>query len=56
MTRTPDGQGFYKHNPALNAYIEVISYQKMLSDAKKRNRVLFDKLFATSISMTTTAG
>jgi hypothetical protein len=50
MTRTPDGEGFYKHNPALNAYIEVISYQKMLVDAKKRNRVLFDKLFATSIS------
>jgi hypothetical protein len=25
-------------------YIEVISYEKMLDDAQKRNRILFDKL------------
>ncbi len=27
-----------------NAYIEVISYDKLLTDAKKRNNILFDKL------------
>lgn len=55
MTRTPDGQGFYRHNPSLNAYIEVISYQKMLADAKKRNQVFFERLFSTGISLSTTA-
>ncbi len=26
------------------AYVEVISYEKMVDDARKRNRILFDKL------------
>ena len=42
--RTPDNQGYYGFNPHLNAYYEIISYTKLLSDARKRNRVLFDKL------------
>lgn len=28
----------------MNAYIEILSYDKIISDAKKRNRILFDKL------------
>ena len=28
----------------INAYIEILSYDKIISDAKKRNRILFDKL------------
>jgi hypothetical protein len=43
-TRTPDNMGYYGFNPTLTAYYEVISYAKVLADAKKRNRVLFDKL------------
>ena len=27
-----------------NAHIEILSYDKMLSDSKKRNKILFDKL------------
>lgn len=42
--RTPDNLGYYGFNEALNAYYEVISYAKLLSDAQKRNRVLFEKL------------
>lgn len=44
---TPDGLGYfgYKDSKELNAYIEIISYEKLLEDSKKRNRVLFDKLF-----------
>ena len=42
--KTPDNQGYYGFNQTLNAYYEVISYGKLLNDAKKRNRVLFDKL------------
>jgi hypothetical protein len=42
--RTPDNLGYYGFNETLNAYYEVISYGKLLSDAQKRNRVLFEKL------------
>jgi hypothetical protein len=42
--RTPDNLGYYGFNETLNAYYEVISYAKLLSDAKKRNHSLFDKL------------
>jgi hypothetical protein len=41
---TPDNMGYYGFNEKLNAYYEVISYQKLLADAKKRNRILFEKL------------
>lgn len=44
LTKTPDGMGYFGYNGNLNAYIEVISFGKLLTDAKKRNRVLFDKL------------
>ena len=42
---TPDGMGYYGYQPERNAYFEVISYGKLLADAKKRNKILFDKLF-----------
>jgi hypothetical protein len=42
--RTPDNMGFFYFHEKYNAYIEVISYQKMLKDAKSRNRILFEKL------------
>ena len=28
----------------IKTYVEVISYNKLLQDAQKRNKVLFDKL------------
>ena len=43
-TPTPDNEGYFKLHKTLNAYIEVISFEKLVNDAKKRNRVLFDKL------------
>lgn len=42
--QTPDSMGYFKFHEKFNAYIEVISYQKLLKDAKVRNRILFDKL------------
>lgn len=42
--RMHDGQGYFSYNSKFHAYIEIISYQKLLSDAQKRNRVLFNKL------------
>lgn len=42
--QTPDGQGYYGFHRGYSAYYEVIDYNKMLRDAKKRNRVFFEKL------------
>lgn len=41
---TPDGQGYFGFNPQLNTYTEVISFDKMVSDAGKRNRIFFEKM------------
>jgi hypothetical protein len=41
---TPDNQGFYGYHKTHNVYYEVIDYTKMLQDAKKRNRIFFEKL------------
>ena len=45
---TPDGEGYFGYIPEPGAYIEVISFDKLLRDAKDRNQILFDKLFAPS--------
>lgn len=43
--KTPDGMGYFKfYAKYFNAYIEVLPFEKVLLDAKKRNRILFDKL------------
>ncbi|RKZ50833.1 MAG: hypothetical protein DRR16_22070 [Candidatus Parabeggiatoa sp. nov. 3] len=44
FTKSPDELGYFYYHKNLKAYIEVISYEKLLKDAKERNRVLFDKL------------
>ena len=41
---TPDGKGYFNFQKEYNAYIEVLSFDKILNDSKKRNRVLFEKL------------
>lgn len=41
---TPDNQGYYGFHKTYSAYYEVIDYNKLLSDAKKRNRIFFDKI------------
>ena len=47
---TADKMGYTGYNQARQAYIEVISYRKLIVDAKKRNEILFDKLFRPKIS------
>lgn len=44
LEKTPDGQGFFGFKRKYNAYFEVISYTKLVSDAKKRNAIFFEKL------------
>lgn len=44
LKETPDEMGYFGFNMSLRAYVEVISLDKLLVDAKKRNRILFEKL------------
>lgn len=39
-----DSENAYAHNPNFKAYIEVMSYDRILRDAEKRNKVFFEKL------------
>jgi hypothetical protein len=41
---TPDSEGFFGYHEKLGIYIEIVSFTKLLSDARKRNAVLFDLL------------
>ena len=43
-TKAPDDLGYFWFNTPYNAYMEIISFDKVLNDSKKRNRVLFEKL------------
>lgn len=43
--KTPDGLGYYSFkNKRYNGFVEVLSYEKIKADARKRNQILFDKL------------
>jgi hypothetical protein len=42
--RLVDGEGYFKSLTGGNGYVEILSYDKLLKDAKQRNRVLFEKL------------
>lgn len=44
MRKAYDGLSYYKHHENKNAYIEVISFDKLLQGAKERNKAFFDKL------------
>ncbi|WP_433868188.1 hypothetical protein [Ralstonia wenshanensis] len=45
---TFDGEGYYFQPPNMPAYIEVISYDRLLRNAQRRNRILFEKLGLSS--------
>jgi hypothetical protein len=51
FTETGDGEGYFWYNSNSKAYIEVISYDKLLKDSKQRNQILFDKLGIGHISL-----
>ncbi|WP_166966848.1 hypothetical protein [Yeosuana marina] len=44
FTAHPDNQGFFSYNSNFELYTEIISFDKMVKDSKKRNQILFDKL------------
>jgi len=41
---TPDNQGYYGFQKTFGIYYEVSDYDKLLNDARKRNRIFLDKL------------
>lgn len=44
FTPMADGQGFYAYQRNFGIYCEVLDYNKILRDAKRRNRVFFERL------------
>ena len=44
LTVTSDRQGYFGYNPNYKAYIEVVSFDRLLNGARERNRAFFDKL------------
>lgn len=44
LTISPDGEGYLGFSSGYNAYIEVLSYRKLIEDAKMRNKIFFKKL------------
>jgi hypothetical protein len=44
LTPTHDFTGYFVYNPNYRAYIEVISFTRLVNAAKERNKAFFDKL------------
>ncbi len=44
LKRTSDGLGYFGYNDNFKAYIEIISFDRLVNAAKERNRAFFDKL------------
>lgn len=44
LSISPDNEGYFGYLKDFNAYIEIKSYKKVISDAKMRNQVFFSKL------------
>lgn len=42
--QTHDAKGFFYYHKEYRAYIEVLSYQKVLQDSKQRNRIFMKKI------------
>ena len=39
-----DHRMFFGHHPGIGGWIQVVDYAKVIEDARKRSRILFDKL------------
>lgn len=44
FTKMPDNEGYFIYHQNAGCYIEILSYDKVLNDAKKRNRAFFEHL------------
>ncbi|MEK6262110.1 MAG: hypothetical protein AABP62_26225 [Planctomycetota bacterium] len=44
LTSTPDNDGYFGFHREYEVYMEIMSYKKLLGDAKRRNEKFFDEL------------
>lgn len=44
LTVSPDDEGYFGFIPGYNAYVEIMSFKKLVDDAKMRNQIFFKKL------------
>jgi hypothetical protein len=44
LVPTPDGSGYFGYNGQVEVWVEVITFDKLIQDAEKRNMALFDQL------------
>ncbi len=44
LTLSADSEGYFGYSGGYRAYIEVMSYRKLITDAKMRNKIFFKKL------------
>jgi hypothetical protein len=47
LRQTADAGGFFGYNENFGVYVDIVSFDKLLGDAKKRNAILFEKLGLT---------
>jgi hypothetical protein len=50
FNKTPDGEGLVGYLRSPDAFVEITSYAKLLSDAKMRNAIFFQKLGLTDLN------
>ena len=44
LTVSPDDEGYFGFMPGYNAYVEIMSFKKLVDDARMRNKIFFKKL------------
>jgi len=47
LRQTADAAGYFGYNENYGVYVDIVSFDKLLGDAKKRNAILFEKLGLT---------
>ena len=43
LITSPDNMGYFGYDQSLTTYVEIISFDKLITDAKKRNQILFKR-------------
>ena len=44
LTISPDGEGYFGYHKGYKMYVEIISFSKLVKDAKLRNQIFFERL------------
>jgi hypothetical protein len=44
MRELKNNMGYYCYNDSHNAYVEILNFDKLILDAKRRHKIFFEKL------------